>query len=82
MVGGFSNSHGWAMSGGMWFWTILFWIVLILIIVYIARVIRTPNTDTTSAPSSQSPRSILDARFARGEINEEVYKRMKEQLEK
>jgi len=78
---GFGNGHGWAMSGGMWFWTILFWIVVIPGIVYIVREALSPKSNSTSPPPPETPRSILDARFARGEIDEEMYKHMKEQLE-
>jgi len=70
--------HSWGLGGGMWFLTILFWILVILGIVYILRQVRSSNSNTSSPP--ESPRSILDARFARGEIDEETYKRMKEHL--
>jgi len=81
MMDGIGINHGWGMSGGMWFWTILFWIVVILGIVYIVGQVRSPKSNSTSPPPPETPRSILDARYARGEIDEDTYKRMKEQLE-
>lgn len=58
---------GWlAMTGSM----LLFWALLIAGVVWAIRSIQTGNTT-----SRVDPRDILRERFARGEINEEDFRR-------
>ncbi|MFQ5487681.1 MAG: SHOCT domain-containing protein [Gammaproteobacteria bacterium] len=73
-----NNGHGWGMGGGMWLFALLFWILLISGVVLIVRwLIRV----TGKAPSSESPLDILKQRYARGEIDQETFERMKRLLE-
>jgi putative membrane protein len=62
---------------GMW----LFWILLIVLVVVLVRVLAGGGSAT--APGHQdSPLEILKARYARGEIDEEEYRRRRQELEK
>jgi putative membrane protein len=64
--------------GWMWVWPVLS-VVGLLILGYVAvRLVqsRRMSSPTGSGPSSDSPaRRILDARYARGEIDAEEYQR-------
>ncbi|MFD8259102.1 SHOCT domain-containing protein [Streptomyces griseoluteus] len=67
------NVSGWgwfAMSAGM----ILFWAVIITIAVLLLRALNQPHehTHTAAAPSAED---ILRERLARGEIDEDEYRR-------
>ena len=73
----FDHSGGMMFGGGfMW----LFWIVLIVIIVLVIKILNTSDKGTTRG-SVQSPIEILKERYARGEINEDEFKRMRKELE-
>ncbi|WP_405876868.1 SHOCT domain-containing protein [Streptomyces sp. NBC_01136] len=65
------NGWGWfAMSTG----TVLFWALLITVGVLLFRTLnRTPDRPRT--PGASSPEGLLADRFARGEIDEEEYRR-------
>ncbi|MBD0741354.1 SHOCT domain-containing protein [Streptomyces sp. CBMA152] len=66
---------GWfAMSGGM----ILFWAALVTLGVLLFRALsRSAGTGatTSSPPSRPAPEQVLAERFARGEIDEDEYRR-------
>jgi putative membrane protein len=65
------SGWGWfAMSASM----ILFWALIITAAVLFFRAVNRPDehTHTSAAPT---PEQILDDRFARGEINEDEYRR-------
>ncbi|MGW0885471.1 SHOCT domain-containing protein [Streptomyces sp. NPDC002671] len=66
---------GWfVMSAGM----ILFWAVLITFGVLLFRALARPDSTGTPAvppPSGSAPEQLLAERFARGEIDEDEYKR-------
>lgn len=72
---GLDTGWGFGMGLGMW----VFWIVLIIVIVALFKVI-TPGSGQSSG--DKSPIEILKARYARGEIDEEEYKRRLSELEK
>ena len=65
------------MGVGMW----LFWIALIVVIVVIVKAIP-GNGSGSIAEHHDSPLEILKARYARGEIDEEEFKRRRKELEK
>ena len=68
---------GW-MGFGMWF----FWIIFIVVVVLLIRGLVTPGTGPgSSLEHHQSPLEILKARYARGEIDDEEFKRRKQELE-
>ncbi|WP_416980487.1 SHOCT domain-containing protein [Streptomyces sp. T028] len=76
------SGWGWfGMSIGM----VLFWALIITALVLIFRAASQPHehTHTPSAPSTPTaptPQQILDERFARGEIDEEEYRRRSDAL--
>lgn len=65
MMGGFG------MFGGMF----IFWILIIVLAVLLAKGLFNVN-DTRSTDNSTSAKHILDERYARGEINQEQYNLM------
>jgi putative membrane protein len=71
------SDAGWGLGMGLGMW--IFWIVLIIIIVALFKVVS-PGSGSPS--TDKSPIEILKARYARGEIDEEEYKRRLSELEK
>lgn len=76
---------GWGM-GWMWLWPTL--VVLGLLALLLAAVLwsrgRTPppqDPSSDASSDSSSARRILDERYARGEIDEEEYRRRRAELE-
>ncbi|MFG3496969.1 SHOCT domain-containing protein [Streptomyces sp. NPDC047928] len=71
------NGWGWfAMSAGM----VLFWALIVMAAVLLFRALnRSPHEQTPSAdrsrPAGPTPEEILGDRLARGEIDEEEYRR-------
>lgn len=72
MNGGLGMGFG---GGFMW----LFWIVLIVLVVWAVRGLG--NGGAATPPRDASARELLDARFARGEIDEAEYRRRRAMLE-
>ncbi len=68
-------SHGWGM-GGM----ILWWIIGIVFVALIAWTVVRLSGGSANPPRTESPDEILKSRFARGEIDEEQYRRMLREL--
>lgn len=65
------SGWGWfAMSAGM----ILFWALIITVAVLLVRALNSPH-EHTHAPAAPTPEDILRERLARGEIDEEEYRR-------
>jgi len=69
------NDANWWMMGGMMF----FWIAIIAIGIWL--VIRLTDRHGENFPKTESPRAILDRRFASGEINAEQYAEARRLLE-
>jgi putative membrane protein len=79
--------HGYGFGGIGWiemiilFFMIAVMIGIVLLVIWLVRrtdIRDTPNIRASSA--SQSPREILQARYARGEINREQYLEILEDL--
>jgi putative membrane protein len=71
------GNYGWGMMGG-WGGMLMmaaFWIVLLLAIVWVVRSV------VGSSPGGSTARSILDTRYARGEITRKEYEQMKKDME-
>lgn len=68
---------GW-MGTGMW----LFWILLFVLVVVLIRVAAGGDSSASPPGREDSPLEILKARYARGEIDEEEYRRRRQELEK
>ncbi len=68
----------------------LIWLVLILLlvgglvigVVWIARASSGSDRMFTPRAPEQTPREILDQRYARGELSREEYERMKQDLDR
>jgi putative membrane protein len=71
--------NGW-MYGWMWFWPVLILISLLLLIYGVVRLAQSRPPVPGDAERSSSARRILDERFARGEIDEDDYRRRRAQL--
>jgi len=69
------NDTNWAMMGGM----MVFWVAVIAIGIWL--VIRLTDRRGEQLPSVESPRAILDRRFASGEINADQYAEARRLLE-
>ncbi|MDF3142482.1 MULTISPECIES: SHOCT domain-containing protein [unclassified Streptomyces] len=68
------NVSGWgwfAMSAGM----ILFWALIITVVVLLIRALNSPHEHTHTPAAPTPPEAILRERLARGEIDEEEYRR-------
>ena len=64
--------YGGGMGLGAWLFMGGFWVLLLGLIVWL--VVRLlPGRGQASTPQSPSAEEILDARFARGEIDEQAY---------
>lgn len=64
------------------FLMLLFWGGLIVLAVFAVRALFNPNSRDRNIPSANHPtaREILDQRYARGEISQDEYERMKMSL--
>jgi putative membrane protein len=74
------GNYGWGMMGG-WGGMLMmavFWIALVLLIVWVVRAVI---GSSTGGSSSSTARSILDTRYARGEITRKEYDQMKKDIE-
>jgi putative membrane protein len=66
------SGWGWfAMSASM----ILFWVLIITAAVLLFRAVNRPHEHTHILAAPQTPEQVLGERFARGEIDEEEYRR-------
>jgi putative membrane protein len=78
--------HGWGMGGG-WFGMVLFWILAILAIVWLARALGLgrlwrdrDDGHPPQAPTEDRALAVLRERYARGEIDAEEFERRKRDL--
>ncbi len=72
----------WGMGwGGMWFGP-LFWIVLVVIVMMVGTSMARRQRTGRDSPGSEpgTARAILDARFAKGEIEREEYETRRKAL--
>ena len=65
--------YGGGMGLGAWLFMGGFWVLLLALIVWLVVRLLPGGTRTDSGPPSPSAEEILDARFARGEIDEQAY---------
>jgi putative membrane protein len=63
------------MWGWMGMWMLIFWAGVVVLAIWVASWLF-PST----APHSSSAREILDLRYARGELTQEQYRQMRQQL--
>lgn len=79
MDGMSSMMSGWGMGGG-WLFMILFWVLVVLAIVAIAKWLI--GTAQNSAASNKNALAILQERYARGEIDQQEFEQKKRDLER
>lgn len=72
------SHYGW-MSGGMWFFPVLFWALIIAGAVFLFR--RGADQNRGGSTNAESALDILKKRYAKGEIDEETFKRMKQEID-
>ena len=75
---------GWGWSGGAgmgfgWIFMILFWALIILGIVALAKWLI--STGTLGGSAGKRPLDILKERYARGEVTRDQYEQMRRDLE-
>jgi len=66
------------MMGGMWFFPLLYWTLIIAGAVFIVRWLAERNSD--SSPPVESALEILKKRYARGEIDKDTFEHMKRDI--
>jgi len=73
--------YGYSMMGGFgWIGLIFNLLILIGIVVLIVWAVNRFSSGWNQSNKSQSPREILQARYARGEITREQYQQMMKDL--
>lgn len=77
MMGDWGSGWGWGMGFG-WIFMILFWALVVLGIVALAKWLFAAGG---SAGSGKRPLDILKERYARGEIARDQYEQMRRDLE-
>ena len=77
-----SDWGGWGWGPGFgWIFMILFWALVVLGIVALARWLLSTGGAGGSSGPAKSPLDILKERYARGEINREQYEQTRRDLE-
>jgi len=76
MMGDWGGGWGWGMGFG-WIFMILFWALILLGIVTLAKWVLT----AASGSSGKRPLEILKERYARGEITRDQYEQMRRDLD-
>jgi len=69
---------GWG-SGYGWIWMVVVWAAVIGGVIWVVTQLSVRN-GTRGQGGSRDARSILDERFARGEIDEDEYRRRRDEL--
>lgn len=69
---------GWGAGFG-WVWMLLVWAAVIGGVVWVVTQLSTRN-GTPGRGGASDARRILDERFARGEIDEDEYRRIRDEL--
>jgi len=62
----------------MWFFSILFWVVIIAGVVFIVKWMM--GRDKEISPFNESPLEILKKRYAKGEIDQKTFEQMKKDI--
>jgi len=70
------NDGGFMGFGGGFMW--IFWIVLIVVIIALVRGMG--GSDKISDTNQRTPLQLLEARYAKGEIDEEEFEQRKRKL--
>lgn len=76
MMDGYGMGSGFGFGGGF---MILWWIVIIVAVVALVKWLSTSGTAATGI-QKKTALEVLNERYARGEIDDEEYKRRKREL--
>ena len=71
--------YGWGMGTAGWIFMGLFWVAVIGLVIWAVTALL-PGNRSDGAGRVESPREILDRRFAQGDIDAEQYRRTREEL--
>jgi putative membrane protein len=71
--------YGWGMGAAGWIFMGLFWIAIIGLAVWAVAALL-PGNRAAGPGRTESPREILDRRFARGEMDTEQYRLARDEL--
>jgi putative membrane protein len=72
---GNDGMHGSGIDAGLWLLMLgLVWVALVAVIVFLVIKLLRPTESTAAAPAVDSPEHLVDAMFARGEIDEDTYR--------
>jgi len=69
--------NGFGMGFGMW----IFWIILIVVVVFLAKMVIGDSSGQKNG-NAESPIKVLKKRYASGEINQDEYESMKKTLQR
>lgn len=72
-------SGGMFFGGGLLMW--IFWIAVLVLLVYAVKVIIGSANRNSTSSSSDEALEILKQRFAKGEIDEAEFERLKKKLQ-
>ena len=76
-----NNGQG-SMMGGMWFFSILFWLLIIAGVVFISKWFLERNRIRDgSGVNDESALDILKKRYANGDIDQKTFEQMKKDIE-
>jgi putative membrane protein len=77
MMGGYYGNFGWiGMIIGLVLMVAVIIGVIVLVVWAVRRMSSNPKNTGIQAPANPTPRDIVQARYARGEINREEYQRI------
>ncbi|WP_417533128.1 SHOCT domain-containing protein [Marinobacterium stanieri] len=71
------HGWGWMLFGGVHM--ILFWLLMVLLIVALVKWLKGPSSSEDRR--AQDALDILDQRLARGEIDMDTYRKLKQELQ-
>jgi putative membrane protein len=79
------NPMGWGSSGWAWWMPmglrmLIFWGLVIVVLILLARWLRTQGRPHAEAQPVETPLDVLKKRYARGEITKEEFDRIKQDL--
>ena len=76
-----NNGHG-SMMNGMWFFSILFWVLIIAGVIFMTKWFLESNRKKDGSEiNEKTALDILKKRYARGEIDQETFEQMKKDIE-
>jgi len=76
-----NNGHG-SMMGGMWFFSILFWVLIIAGVIFTVKWFMDRDKGKEAEFNKESALDILNKRYARGEIDREAFEQIKKDIER